>query len=73
MVQKMLEMLGEKDGVTISRSIKSAEIRVRDIENLISTDEVVETLAGIGDCPRNEIKVGPIRRALDQLGPNAHY
>jgi len=68
LAQKMREILNGQEGVVISRPIKTTEIRVRDIEDSISVDEVVESLAASGGCTKEGIKVGPIRRAPNGLG-----
>ncbi|KAG5318035.1 MOS1T transposase, partial [Pseudoatta argentina] len=65
---KLREVLADKDGVRISRPVKTAEIRIRDIEDSVSQQEVASVVAKEGGCNADDIKVGPIKRAPNGLG-----
>jgi len=65
---KMREALADRPGVIISRPVKTAEIRVRDIEDSISAEEIAAGVASVGGCEPAEMRLGPIRRAPNGLG-----
>jgi len=65
---KMREVLADRPGMIISRPIKTAEIRVRDIEDSISAEEVAARVASVGGCQPTEVRLGPIRKAPNGLG-----
>jgi len=68
LAEKLREALGDREGITISQPVKTAEMRVKDIEDSISAAEVAETLAEQGGCAVDDVKVGPIRLSNNQLG-----
>jgi len=59
---KLREALADRQGVAVTRPTKTAEIRVRDLEDSVSAADVAAALAEKGGCHPNEITVGPIRR-----------
>lgn len=61
-------MFAEKDGIKISRPIKMAELRVRDLDDSIRPDELKYVVTEVGGCHESEVRVGPIRRNTDGLG-----
>jgi len=68
LARELKEALAGKEGVAISRPIKTAEIRLKDVEDSISAAEVVEAVSVHGECQTAEIRVGPIRRGTNGLG-----
>lgn len=56
------------DGTRIARPCKMAEMRVKDLDILISPEEVRTALAEKGQCNRDEIKVGDVKRVPNELG-----
>jgi len=68
LADRMKEALADKEGVLISRPHKTAEIRVRDLEDSVSADEIAAAMAIKGGCSPEEIKVGPTRPATNGLG-----
>jgi len=67
LAEKLRTALAGKEGVTVTRPQKTAEIRVRDLEDSVSAAEVAMTLAEKGECHPEEVKVGPIRQAPNSL------
>jgi len=65
---KLREALGDREGITISQPVKTAEMRVKDIEDSISAIEIAEALAAQGGCATDDVRVGPIRIGANQLG-----
>jgi len=57
---KMREALADRPGVVITRPIKTAEIRVRDIEDSVSAEEIAAGMASAGGCEPTEVRLGPI-------------
>jgi len=69
LAHKLREALADRQGVVVTRPQKTAEIRVRDLEDSVSAAEVAAALAEKGGCHPKEIAVGPIRRwAVNGLG-----
>jgi len=54
--------------VAVTRPIKTAEIRVKDLEDSVSAAEIAEAVADQGQCDLGDIRVGPIRLGTNQLG-----
>jgi len=61
LAEKLRVALGDREGVTVSRPVKTAEMRVKDLEDSISAAEVAEALAAQGGCAIEDVRVGPIR------------
>jgi len=68
LVKELREALKDREGVSVTRSIKTAEIRVNDIEDSVSAAEIAEALADQGQCQVDEVRVGPIRTGSNRLG-----
>jgi len=68
LADKLRVALADKEGMLITRPQKTAEIRIRDLEDSISEEEVAVVLAEKGGCHPDEIRVGPIRQASNGLG-----
>lgn len=67
LAQKLRLALADKE-VRISRPIKSAELRIVGVDESITRDDLAAAVAGAGDCPQDEIRVGEIRRGASGLG-----
>lgn len=57
----MREVLAEKEGVLVSRSCPTAEIRVRDLTEAVEEADILQAVASAGDCDPTSVKVGAIR------------
>jgi len=68
LADRLRTVLAEKQGVTVTRPQKTAEIRVRDLEDSISADEIAAVLAERGGCHPEEIRVGPIQMTPNGMG-----
>jgi len=68
LAREMQEALCDREGVIISRPIKMAELRLKDIEESVSTVEITEAVALEGECQEREVKIGPIRLGTNGLG-----
>ncbi|XP_011859459.1 PREDICTED: uncharacterized protein LOC105556953 [Vollenhovia emeryi] len=68
LVQKIREVVGNAEGVRVTRPVKMAELRIRDLDDSINQEEVRGAVERAGLCSGQEIKVGPIRRATNGLG-----
>jgi len=73
----MQDALRDREGVAISRPIKTAELRIKDLEDSVTAAEIAEAAANEGECQIAEVRVGPIRQdqpsrhGLDQVPPNS--
>jgi len=68
LAEKMKEALSDRQGVLISRPHKTAKIRLRNVEDSISTGEIAPAVAEKGGCSLIDIQVGPTRTANNDLG-----
>lgn len=60
--------IGNKD-IKVARPVKIAEIRIRDLEESLTIDEIALAVATAGDCKREDVRVSPnIRWAVNGLG-----
>ena len=67
LAQKMREVL-EPQGVKVARPAKSADLRIRGLDDSVTPEEVKSALARAGGCREDELRVGPIRRAPSGSG-----
>jgi hypothetical protein len=65
--KRLREALG-KAGVTAARPVKRADMRVRDLDDSVTPEDVASVLAEAGGCPAGEIKIGTIRLSPAGLG-----
>lgn len=65
---KLKEALGDQEDVMISRPEKQAEIRVRDIDDSTTIEEIVTKVASMGDCDPANVKPGNIIQSFNGLG-----
>jgi len=62
LADKLRVALGDREGVRISRPVKTAEMRVKDVEDSISAAEVAKALAAQGGCDIEEVALAPYDR-----------
>ncbi|KYN27493.1 PREDICTED: uncharacterized protein LOC108757453 [Trachymyrmex cornetzi] len=65
---KLKEIMTGQEEVMISRPEKMADVRVRDIEESISREDLIEKISQVGKCSVEKIKMGAIIKALNGLG-----
>lgn len=68
LANRLRTLFADKEGVKVTRPVKMAELRVRDLDDSIRPDELKYVVTEIGGCHENEVRVGPIRRNVDGLG-----
>lgn len=65
LAEKLQEALIREEGVKVTRPVKTSELRIRDIDDSVTRDEVVMAIAETGGCDILDIKVGE-----PQMSPN---
>lgn len=65
--EKIREALAGTD-VRVARPVKTAELRIRGLEDSIRPGEVAAAVAAAGDCPLGEVKTGEVRFSPGGLG-----
>lgn len=55
-------------GARISRPVKMGEMRIMDLDDAVTSEEVAVAVAKAGECSATDIKVGEIRRTATTLG-----
>jgi len=68
LAREMQEALRDREEVAITRSVKTAELWIKDIEDSISATEIADAVALEGECQIAEVRVGPIRPGTNRLG-----
>ncbi|XP_011858523.1 PREDICTED: uncharacterized protein LOC105556064, partial [Vollenhovia emeryi] len=58
----------EGRGIKVTRPAKMAEMRLKDLDESVSQEEVQAAIAKAGGCPPEEVKVGRIRTTPSGLG-----
>lgn len=64
---RLSEIVREK-GVKITRPYKKAELRVRDLDESVTTEDITAAIAKEGDCCCDQIRMGEIKRRAGGLG-----
>lgn len=65
LAQRLKEVLG--DEATVSRPVVKGELRIRDLDDSVSADEVARMVAEYGSCLPTEVRVGPFTRMTNSL------
>ncbi|XP_018358984.1 PREDICTED: uncharacterized protein LOC108758487 [Trachymyrmex cornetzi] len=65
---KLKEALGDEQNVLISRPEKTADVRLRDIEESTTKEDILLALTQRGECQKEAIKLGDITSAYNGLG-----
>lgn len=68
LADRLREALAGKEGVVVSRPQKKTDLRVRDLDEATTPEDIAQAVASCGGCAAEEVKVGPIRWAADGLG-----
>jgi len=68
LTRELREALRDREGVIITRPIKTAELRVKDLEDSVSADDVANAIAERGQCQMEDVRVGTIRAGPNRLG-----
>lgn len=64
---KLQAMVGEMEGVRVARPVKSVELRIKDLLEDTTEDEVRQAIVAAGECDRDDVKVGAIRATTSGL------
>ncbi|XP_032686583.1 uncharacterized protein LOC116851362 [Odontomachus brunneus] len=64
---KIRTLFAEEEGVRIARPAKRAELRVRDLDDAVTTEDVVAAVASFGGCGPEDIRAGAIRAKANGL------
>ncbi|XP_048005723.1 uncharacterized protein LOC125241345 [Leguminivora glycinivorella] len=66
LARELAEKLGEE--VRVSRPTKCAELRLSNLDDSVTSEEVVAAVARVGECTQDQVKAGEIRRDHTGLG-----
>ncbi|XP_023940561.2 uncharacterized protein LOC112047623 [Bicyclus anynana] len=67
LANKLREVLGD-DFVTVSRPIKSVDLRVTGLDDSVTSAEVIAAVASVGGCPADQVRAGVVVSGYDGLG-----
>lgn len=65
---KIRQATGEIEGVKVTVPTKKSELRLKDLDDAVDSEDVKRAVASAGCCTMEEIRVGPIRTAANGLG-----
>ncbi|XP_032675609.1 uncharacterized protein LOC116846184 [Odontomachus brunneus] len=65
---RMRTLFAEEKEVRIARPAKRVEFPVRDLNDAVTTENVVTAIASSGGCKPEDVKVGAIRSGANGLG-----
>ncbi|XP_063361462.1 uncharacterized protein LOC134650438 [Cydia amplana] len=67
---KLAQVLAEKlgEGVRVTRPTKCAELRLSNLDDSVTPEEVVAAVARVGECATDQVKTGEIRLDYSGLG-----
>lgn len=65
--EKMQKALEHMEGVKVARPVKMAELRIRNIPEACTENEIRRAIEEQGECLHTEVKVGALRKAYSGL------
>lgn len=65
LADRLKEALASHEGVRVSRPLKTAELRISNIEASVTSTEIIRAVSEMGTFDCDTIRVGPINRALN--------
>lgn len=65
---KLRQTLIGKEGVKVQRPTKTAEIRVKGLDETVTPAEIRETIAREGECEEEEIAIGEVKMSPSGIG-----
>jgi len=65
---KMRQVAGETQGVRVARPVKRAELRLHGLDDSVTKEKVVASVAGRTGCRAEDLAVGEIRSLPNRLG-----
>ncbi|XP_032690682.1 uncharacterized protein LOC116853647 [Odontomachus brunneus] len=68
LANKMAALFADKEDVRIARPTKRADIRVRDLDDTATVEDVISAVAVVGGCGPGYLKAGKIRPGPDRMG-----
>lgn len=67
LADRIRNALGTREGVRVSRPKKLAEIRIKDLDDSVTKNEIVEIICKEGACAREEVVTGELNKAAGGL------
>ncbi|XP_032686453.1 uncharacterized protein LOC116851280 [Odontomachus brunneus] len=68
LANKMAALFADKEDVRIARPTKRVDIRVRDLDDAATVEDVISAVAVAGGCGPGDLKAGQIRLGPDRMG-----
>lgn len=68
LAERLASLFEGNEEVRIARPIKTAELRIKDLDDSVTAGEVAQAVAGSGECSIEEVKTGVISRTPNGLG-----
>ncbi|XP_011884103.1 PREDICTED: actin cytoskeleton-regulatory complex protein pan1-like [Vollenhovia emeryi] len=63
LAEQIRKAVGNKEGVRVMRPSKMGEIRIKDLDESVTQEELQEVVAKAGECDKTEVKVGQLKTA----------
>lgn len=68
LAERLAALFAGKEEIRVARPIKTAEIRIKDLDDSVTAGEVALAVAESGGCPAAEVRTGAVCRAPNGLG-----
>jgi threonine aldolase len=68
LAKKMANLFANTPGVRVARPSKRAELRVRNLDDSVTAENITKAVAEIGDCSLSEVRTGDIKMFPNELG-----
>lgn len=65
---RLSEALKDRENVKVARSSRMAEIRLRDLDDSVTVEDVVQAISEVCKCGSSKVSAGAIKRAPNGLG-----
>lgn len=65
---KMRQVVGEAKGVRVARPQRRAELRLQGLDDSVTREEVIGSVAGLAGCRAEDLVVGEIKSLPNRLG-----
>lgn len=68
LAERLTALFAGNEEIRVARPIKTAELRVKDLDDSVTAGEVSGAVAESGGCPAEEVRAGAVSRAPNGLG-----
>ncbi|XP_011859073.1 PREDICTED: uncharacterized protein LOC105556589 [Vollenhovia emeryi] len=67
LTERIKGVVGDAEGIRVTRPTKLTEIRIKDLDDSVTQEEVREAVVRAGECSPQDVKIGQLRTAPNGL------